>query len=469
MEVWTPTRGGAPIDDVLLHAARLALGVQGSAGVPAFVRVRASSPDVVRADMGILPATEMAALAHARHRARTIRADAVVRGDADTAGLDPAARENRLAADAPDFMGAAVRSVASAWSERADRALHDALQWSSCLVASGSGAAGAEPLQLDCEAAAREGVSNLQLRLGTVARTLRGRGVGVMAPDTAPAAVEHAPGGCAGRPKRRCCPRVRLGVVRATLRNPVARGLFLNDSLRPLYTKLPSVLAQVFLSLRSSHLIGDFETGYGDPTCPESCALCGVPVYSVGEDFGSANAVEHRWRHIEHLLLSCPCIVLPTADAVPAVAALRRDLLSATADDPIARRVVVEAFPPGPPDAAVAAVYSVPFLLDPVRSLRAMPGVCGVSVACCSRVVAAFLLGVACRVCGQPAEDAAVAAMPALCVPREYGVASLFPVPRSAAQDAVAADDSLVCGVCVCDLSAHRQVGAEADARLGRA
>ena len=59
--------------------------------------------------------------------------------------------------------------------------------------------------------------------------------------------------------------------------------------------------------------------------------------------------------------------------------------------------------------------------------------------------------------------------MPALCVPREYGVASLFPVPRSAAQDAVAADDSLVCGVCVCDLSAHRQVGAEADARLGRA
>ena len=166
----------------------------------------------------------MASLAHARHRARTIRADAVVRGDADAAGLDPAARENRLAANAPDFMGAAVRSVASAWSERADRALHDALQWSSYLVATGSGAPGTELPQLDCEAAAPEGVSNLRLRLGTVARTLHGWGVGVTAPDTAPTAGEHAPGGCVGRPKRHCCPRVRPGVVTTTLRNPVARG-----------------------------------------------------------------------------------------------------------------------------------------------------------------------------------------------------------------------------------------------------
>ena len=54
---------------VLLRAAQLAAGVRGSAGVAAFVRVRLVGPDVRRADMGVLPAMDMA---HTRHRARTL-------------------------------------------------------------------------------------------------------------------------------------------------------------------------------------------------------------------------------------------------------------------------------------------------------------------------------------------------------------------------------------------------------------
>ena len=42
---------------------------------------------------------------------------------------DPSARTSRLAAYAPDFMGAAVRSTVSQWSDRADRAVLDAWRW----------------------------------------------------------------------------------------------------------------------------------------------------------------------------------------------------------------------------------------------------------------------------------------------------------------------------------------------------
>ena len=154
MEVWTPAAGGAAIDDVLLQAARLAVGTPASEGVPAFTRVRAISPDVIRADMGILPAVDVAALAHARHRARTLRADAGVLGTGTEPGVDPAARESRLAANAPDVMGAAVRSAASAWSARADRALLDALRWCpdpavAAAVAADEGLA-EEPLVMAC-------------------------------------------------------------------------------------------------------------------------------------------------------------------------------------------------------------------------------------------------------------------------------------------------------------------------------
>ena len=159
-------------------------------------------------------------------------------------------------------------------------------------------------------------------------------------------------------------------MVRAVPRNPMSRGLCLDAGLCPSYTKLPSALAHVFLSLRSSHLVGDHEFAYGvSGACPKECHLCRARVYSGAEEFGAAHAVEHRWRHIEHLLLLCPCVASPLPPGRTAEAALRHDLLRATAPDAAVRAVVELAFPAGMPDAAAAAVYSLPFLLDPVRCL----------------------------------------------------------------------------------------------------
>ena len=148
---------------------------------------------------------------------------------------------------------------------------------------------------------------------------------------------------------------------------------------------------------------------------------------------------------------------------------LRRDLLAATSEDVVARRVVDLAFPSAVPEPAVAAVCSVPFLLDPVRALRAPGGVrCG-TVLTCSRLVAWFILGVACRVCGEPAEGIAHDFLMGARLPAYAELVCLAPAHRSAGQDAVASGCSLVDGVCECGVSALRQGGAEADAPSGMA
>ena len=85
----------------------------------------------------------------------------------------------------------------------------------------------------------------------------------------------------------------------------------------------------------------------------------------------------------------------------------------------------------------------------------------------CVRVVATYVVGVASRVCGHPADDLASSLSPWLSLPSGYGVKAFLPPGRSAAQDAVSAECTLLGGVCVCDLSAPR--GAEADALAGMA
>ena len=87
----------------------------------------------------------------------------------------------------------------------------------------------------------------------------------------------------------------------------------------------------------------------------------------------------------------------------------------------------------------------------------------------CSRLVAAFLLGVACRVGGAAAAGVAVDALRWAGVPEHAEVLGLMPVCRTAGQDAVASDCALVDGVCVCDFSAPDLGGAEADARVDMA
>ena len=93
----------------------------------------------------------------------------------------------------------------------------------------------------------------------------------------------------------------------------------------------------------------------------------------------------------------------------------------------------------------------------------------GGTVAVCSRLVAAFLLGISCRVGGESAAGVAVAALHGAGVPEHAEVLGLTPVCRAAGQDAVASDCALVAGVCVCDFSAPGLGGAEADARAGMA
>ena len=195
--------------------------------------------------------------------------------------------------------------------------------------------------------------------------------------------------------------------------------------------------------------------------------MCGAPVYSAAEEFGAARPVEHRWRHIEHLLLSCPCVTAPGAGAPRALHVLREDLLLATAGDPPARRLVRDAFPDGPLPVAVSVACSVPFLLDPVRALLSAPSVRGATVTACASLVAAFVVGVASRVCGDSASAVATAVAPCLAVPRDAGVLSLLPAVPTASQGVVAEGGVPVDDLCGCVLSAHRLVGAEADARPG--
>ena len=83
--------------------------------------------------------------------------------------------------------------------------------------------------------------------------------------------------------------------------------------------------------------------------------------------------------------------------------------------------------------------------------------------------MACFIVGIAFRVCGE--SDAGVARdfLAATRLPEYAEIGCLAQVQRSAGQDAVASSSSLVNGVCECDMSALRQGGAEADARLGMA
>ena len=117
-----------------------------------------------------------------------------------------------------------------------------------------------------------------------------------------------------------------------------------------------------------------------------------------------------------------------------------------------------------------ADTYPVPCLLAPVRVLRERGPVCGGLARACTRLVAAFILGVACAVCNDPARGVARSALPSLAMPLHSRVRLLLPPHRSAAQDSWMADCDLLDGVCVCDESAPGSArGAEADALAGMA
>ena len=165
-------------------------------------------------------------------------------------------------------------------------------------------------------------------------------------------------------------------------------------------------------------------------------------------------------------MIPCPLVTAPGQPDLTGVAALRADLRGAAASDPVALSAVMLAFPTDVLEADHATVYAVPFLLDPIRALRANGHVPAPVAHACAHVVAAFLLGVACRVCGGDADAVARHAVLGLSLPPESKLRALLP-SRSAAQDAVAAGGVLLDGVCDCNPSSPR--GAEADALAGMA
>ena len=120
------------------------------------------------------------------------------------------------------------------------------------------------------------------------------------------------------------------------------------------------------------------------------------------------------------------------------------------------------AFPSETLDAHAATVSAVPFLMDPVTALRGEGRIPHRITGRFIRLVAAYVFGVATRVCGEAAVLLADEAIRGLGLPADSRVLSAVQPVRSGGTDAVAAGCSLVGGVCVCYVSAPR--GAEADA-----
>jgi hypothetical protein len=164
------------------------------------------------------------------------------------------------------------------------------------------------------------------------------------------------------------------------------------------------------------------------------------------DDFNASQEAEHRWLHIEHLLLACPLVTPPGMPDVSCSTLLRRDLLDTTADVPVFRAVVEQAFPPGGLDPACAAVCTVPFLLDPVTALRSVGAVPRPLGERCVGLVAAFVCGVSARVCGAASVGLAEDVLRRLELPEDSALRALWPCARSAASDAVAAGSTLLDG-----------------------
>lgn len=84
---------------------------------------------------------------------------------------------------------------------------------------------------------------------------------------------------------------------------------------------------------------------YLDPTCCEQFNLYDAQVYSRAAGFSKMRETEHRWQHIEHILLTCSRVTSPSPPVEMAAAILAGDLLAATVDDVSVRRVVDQACP----------------------------------------------------------------------------------------------------------------------------
>ena len=169
--------------------------------------------------------------------------------------------------------------------------------------------------------------------------------------------------------------RHRRSMWVADLRNPTARDHLLHPATTSVYTNAPSTVVHLIMSLRSSHLVGDHLFEFGATAVASACSLCHELVYASCPDFGSAPRAhadgEHRWRHIEHMLLECPGI-LGTGDTL-AVTLLRDDLFKSCFGSDYASAVLLAAFPSDLTPVVAATACLVPFLLNPAAALDIPP------------------------------------------------------------------------------------------------
>ena len=71
----------------------------------------------------------------------------------------------------------------------------------------------------------------------------------------------------------------------------------------PKHISTSSVAVHALTSLRCARLPGDWDHVHGDPDEPRVCSLYAEEMYSADESGMALDGDEHRWRHIEHLLL----------------------------------------------------------------------------------------------------------------------------------------------------------------------
>ena len=125
------------------------------------------------------------------------------------------------------------------------------------------------------------------------------------------------------------------------------------------------------MSLRSSHLVGEHYSDYGDMAATGAGRLCDDHVALSFSDFGSAPRApatrEHRWRHIEHLLFECRCI--SGLDSSVSITLLRDDIFRVCSGSDHTEAVSLAAFPSSRVSVVAATACIVPFLLDPAAAL----------------------------------------------------------------------------------------------------
>ena len=448
MELWRPERRCASMDAVIERAAKLISGIRADASCTAFSRDRSINRAVMFTDLDLLSAHEYCRIAHAR---QYVRASAGADRASTLQRHDPCVGEYECelpAATSPDFMGAATLlglGPRDKWLLHAqsshDTARRQLLQHEQTPRPGGPRSRPLDPQSRMSSKDIREGLSWLALSDRGLVRPTQGL---------------HG--------RRRCARLHKRSRGDMDVRNPSTRLHCWHPASRSLYTSASSAVVHPIMSLRSSHLPHDHLVSFGSAAITSSCLLCGGRVFPSCPDFGSAPSNrarrEHRWRHIEHLLFTCPCV--SCSDGSLAVGVLRKDIAVACAGCTQAEHVLQAAFPNDCISVDVASACLVPFLLDPAGALGRHPP--SAVKHHCLRLVAAFLLGVSCVVCTREPLPAPV--LRGLCLPDWSALKSWL---RFVAHPLIAAPVVVPPPAPVLHLSAPTSRGAVADARLGSA